>query len=359
MIDIEVQLGSRAITATSRPYVIAEIGVNHEGSLERAKELIYLAKEGRADAAKFQTYKAASLASKNSPSYWDLSAEPTESQYELFKKYDNFGESEYLELSKYCNEVGIDFLSTPFDAESIDFLDPLMAYYKIASADINNVPFLRQVGGKKKPVVLSTGASTLDEIKFAVGCLESSGCPSVVLLHCVLNYPTPNEFAHLGMIDSLKAAFPSHLIGYSDHTLPDATMRVLKSAVLLGSQVIEKHFTFDKTLQGNDHYHAMDVSDLKRFAEELDFLEEILGSDRQKKPLDSEAISRDNARRSIVLKTSIAAGRIITEEMITYKRPGTGISAADWDAVIGMRVCRDLEDDHVLQWEDLEAAANS
>ena len=178
-----------------------------------------------------------------------------------------------------------------------------------------------------------------------------------MLLHCILNYPTPDEYAHLGMIESLRSSFPNYLIGYSDHTLPDATMRVLKSAVLLGSQVIEKHFTFDKTLQGNDHYHAMDVTDLKKFTEELDFLEKIVGKERQKKPLESEAISRDNARRSIVLKTSVSAGDTISEEMITYKRPGTGISAADWDAVIGLRVCKDLADDHVLRWEDLETVS--
>lgn len=348
-----IKLGERIIYQDSKPYIIAEIGVNHEGSIEKAKEMICLAKEGGANAAKFQSYKAESLASKHSPSYWDLKKEPTRSQYKLFKKYDSFGEKQYVELAEYCSEVGIDFISTPFDAAAVDFLDPLVPFFKIASADITNVPFLRKIAAKGKPVVQSTGASTLDEIHHAAETLNNSGCDSITLLHCILNYPTPNKNAHLGMITGLREAFPDLIIGYSDHTLPDDNMIVLTAAYLLGARVIEKHFTFDKTLPGNDHYHAMDINDLKQFVKRLETVGELLGPDTKKMPILSENISRKNARRSIVLSQDIKAGTELTEYIITCKRPGTGISPLHWDDVIGRKVNRDLEEDHILTWSDL------
>ena len=187
-----IQLGKRLIQQDSKPYVIAEIGVNHEGSMQQAKIMIEQARTGGADAAKFQSYKAGTLASKHSPSYWDTTKEATRSQYELFQKYDGFGPQEYVELAEHCQKVGIDFISTPFDDQAIEFLDPLVPFFKVASSDLTNTPFLRKIGAKKKPVVLSTGAATLGEVDEAVRELEKFGCPNVVLLHCILNYPTPN-----------------------------------------------------------------------------------------------------------------------------------------------------------------------
>ena len=219
---INLQLGNRIVTDYGRPYVIAEIGVNHEGSMERAKRLIELAKEGGADAAKFQSYKADTLASKHSPAYWDTAKEPTLSQHALFKKYDNFDADDFKALAVHCKTVGIEFLSTPFDDASIEFLDPLVSFFKIASADLTNIPFLRRVASKKKPVVLSTGASTLGEIDIAIEALSRSGCEDIALLHCILNYPTENKNAHLQMIGGLKRAYPDRVIGYSDHTLPNS-----------------------------------------------------------------------------------------------------------------------------------------
>ena len=172
----QIDLGSRLLDSSSLPYVIAEIGVNHEGSIDQAKHLIDLAKEGGADAAKFQSYKADTLASKNSPSYWDTTKESTKSQHELFSKYDNFGPDDYSLLADHCRNVGIDFVSTPFDFEAIDFLDPLVPFFKIASSDITNFPFLRYVASKNKPVLLSTGASTIGEIDAAVHILAEAGC---------------------------------------------------------------------------------------------------------------------------------------------------------------------------------------
>ncbi len=347
-----IRLGKKRIDEESYPYVIAEIGVNHEGSFEKAKELISLAKEGGADAAKFQTYKAETLASRNSPSYWDLSKESTTSQYHLFKKYDAFGPTEYEALARYCEECDIDFLSTPFDMAAVDFLDPLVPFFKIASADLTNIPFLRKIGSKGKPVVLSTGASTLSEIRIALETLKKANCSEIALLHCILNYPTRDENAHLNMIVGLKENFPDYICGYSDHTHPDPAMTVLTTSYLKGARILEKHFTHDKTLPGNDHYHAMDVGDLRNFHGQLKKIRMIEGK-KEKTVFPSEEISRLNARRSVVLKQDIARGTVITNAMLIPKRPGTGITPLHWDEVIGMTAVRDLKEDHVLRWSDI------
>jgi len=344
----------RDIIKKRSPYIIAEVGVNHEGSFDQARKLIDLAKEGGADAVKFQSYKAEKLASKKSPAYWDLEEESTKSQYELFKKYDSFDKEQYIELSSYCRKIGIDFLSTPFDDESVDFLDPLMFFYKIASADLTNLPFLRKIAKKGKPIVLSTGASTLEEIDIALRVLKDEGCKDVSLLHCILNYPTKNKNAHLRMISNLKEIYPEHVIGYSDHTLPDKEMTSLLTAYLLGADIIEKHFTHNKSLPGNDHYHSMDVEDLSRFKSIVQRISELKGSKETKEPIESEKTSRENARRSIVLKKGVRKGDKLSEFNLTYKRPGTGISPLHWDDVVGKRAARDLEFDDILQWQDIE-----
>ncbi len=349
----QVLLGRRTLERESPPYVIAEIGVNHEGSLDQAKRLIELAAEGGADAAKFQSYTADTLASRDSPAYWDMTKEPTSSQHELFDKYSSFGEGEYVELAGHCSSVGIDFLCTPFDDWSVEFLEPLVPAYKVASADITNVPFLRRIASKGKPVVLSTGASTLAEIGLATDTLKQGGSSEIVLLHCILNYPTNNENAHLRMITGLLRAFPDQLVGYSDHTLPDKSMTVLVVAHLLGAVVIEKHFTHDKNLTGNDHYHAMDVDDLKRFTVLIDDIYQLLGSTDVKSPIATEEVSRRNARRSIVVSRPVRAGHVLTDEDLTYKRPGSGVSPIHWCDVVGRVAVKDLAVDDILQWEDM------
>ncbi|MBE7438842.1 MAG: N-acetylneuraminate synthase family protein [Spirochaetales bacterium] len=345
-------LGSREIREDSRPYIIAEIGVNHEGSLETARHLIDLAKEGGADAAKFQTYKAETLASRNSPAYWDTTREPTLSQFELFKKHDSFGQTEYEELAKYCSIVGIDFLSTPFDLASVSFLDPWMPFFKIASADITVTPLLRAVAVTGKPVVLSTGCSSIAEIEWAIRTLKQAGAKDIALMHCILNYPCQDGNAHLGMMNDLARVFPDHIVGYSDHTHPDTTMFVLTAAVAMGARIIEKHFTHDKSLPGNDHYHAMDVLDLKTFRANLDRFYSVKGN-LLKQPIDSEQLSRRNARRSIVVQKRIEAGEVITESHLTFKRPAFGISPVHWDEIIGLKATGSLEKDHILTWQDV------
>jgi N-acetylneuraminate synthase len=340
------------VDADSEPYVIAEIGVNHEGSLDLAKRLVELAKAGGADAAKFQTYKADTLASRHSPAYWDTSKEPTLSQFELFKKYDAFGAAEYQALAKHCASIGIDFVSTPFDDAAVDMLALLVPFFKVASADLTNTPLLRRVARTKKPIVLSVGASTIEEIDGALHILYTAGATDIALLHCILNYPTADEDANLWMLNNLAERYPKCVLGYSDHTVPKDGLPSLVAAWLLGAVILEKHFTHDTSLQGNDHYHAMTSEHLRDFRSEVSRIRPLLGV-RTKAPLASEEIARLNARRSIVVARDLSAGHRIVEADITYKRPGTGISPLSWDDVIGRTTRRALVADDVLQWSDL------
>lgn len=328
------------------PYIIAEAGVNHEGSMDIAKRLVEEAKEGGANAIKFQSYKAETLASKDSPAYWDMSKEPTPSQYELFKKHDSFWKEEMQELKNYCDLIGIEFLSTPFDIESATFLNNMMDVFKISSSDITNKPFIEFMCGFGKPILLSTGASDLQEINDAVNWIKAYNLP-LSLMHCVLNYPTPDKNANLGMILGLKEAFPNLIIGYSDHTLPK-DMKVCEMASLLGSRIIEKHFTHDKSLPGNDHYHAMDMNDLKVFKSNMKRTLELLGEFEVKSIADEEK-SRQNARRSLVASKHISKGQIITKEDLTFKRPAHGISPKFIDDVIGKTATVDIFEDTVLK----------
>ena len=349
----EIRLGNYRVTDKSRPYIIAEIGVNHGGSIELAKTLIDMAVEGGADAAKFQTYKAEKLAAKESPSYWDTSKEPIRSQFELFQKFDSFEAKDYIELKHYCDQQRIDFLSTPFDADAVTLLDDLVPFFKIASADITNTPLLRQVAACGKPVVLSTGAAKFWEIDNALAELKLAGATSVSLLHCMLNYPTAYRDAGLSMISSLKRAYPNLIIGYSDHTVPEEDMLTLTTSVLLGARIIEKHFTHDKTLEGNDHYHAMNTEDLRVFRKNLDRLTDIT-ADVDSSGRSKEVAARLNARRSIVAACDIAQGKLIEVSDLTYKRPAFGISPMHWDEVIGMKATKMIAADELLYWKDLE-----
>lgn len=334
-----------------KPYVIAEVGVNHEGSMELAKRLVDEAKEGGADAVKFQSYKAETIASKDSPSYWDTNEEPTTSQYELFKKHDSFWKDEMQELKDYSDEVGIEFMSTPFDIESADFLNEMMDVYKISSSDITNKPFIEYLCGFNKPIILSTGASSLSEIAEAISWIEKYSNP-LALLHCVLNYPTPDKNANLGMILDLKTKFPDKIIGYSDHTLPK-DMKVCEMATMLGSVIIEKHFTHDKTLQGNDHYHAMDKEDLKTYRKNLERTFEILGGFKIE-ALEDEEPARQNARRSLVADKYIPKGKVIEKSDLTFKRPAHGVSPKFIDEVVGKVASIDIKDDDVIKWNMFE-----
>ncbi len=356
---VESTIISRA--ANGQFVLIAEIGVNYYdiatkhriSPMEAAKLMISEAKKAGIHAVKFQSYKAGTLAAKDSPSYWDTNEEATRSQYELFQKFDSFGREEYQELRGYCDEIGIEFLSTAFDFESADYLDDMMEVYKISSSDLSNLPFIEYQARKDKPILLSVGASNADEIDRAVAAIRKHNQKPLVLLHCVLEYPTPYEHANLNKITALKEKYPDVLIGYSDHTKPDKAYDIVKTAYLLGAGVIEKHFTLDKQLKGNDHYHAMDPEDAANILKEIAWLDSIRGA-AGLVCLESEAVARKNARRSIVSARDIPAGTVIAPEMLTYKRPGTGISPTQLDTVVGRRAKNDILEDTILKPEMFE-----
>ena len=342
------------------PFLIAEIGVNFYdiakkekiSDIDAAKLMISEAKSCGVDAVKFQSYKAETIASKNSPAYWDLSEEPTTSQFELFKKFDKFGAEEYRQLADYCKEIGIMFMSTPFDFDSVDYLDEFMDIYKISSSDLTNIPFIKYIASKNKPILLSTGASTFNEIKQAVRAIEEVSTVDIAIMHCVLSYPTDYNDANLLMIKDLVENFKEYEIGYSDHTKPDKDMMVLTTAYNYGAKILEKHFTLDKSLQGNDHYHAMDPSDVRKFRENVSFLSKINGM-KNKQPLICESSARKEARRSIVAVRDIKKGSVITEDDLTFKRPGTGICPSDVDEVIGKVAKEDISEDTLLNFDML------
>lgn len=337
-----------------RPYtLIAEIGVNHENNLETAKRLIELAKEGGAHSAKFQAYKAGTLASRNSPAYWDTTKETTKSQFELFRKHDAFDVREYRLLAEHCEKVGIDFSCTAFDLRFLDEIDPLVSFHKIASADLTVIPFLRRVGSKGKPVALSTGAASLEEVAMAIETLQESGSGPISLLHCNLNYPTPDNLAFLNRIAELKQNFPGQTAGYSDHTVPDDGSLAVVAAFVLGARVIEKHFTHDKRLPGNDHYHAGDVRDFRKICEQLAECTKLLASYDESSFLQCQDKARQFARRSLVANRDVKRGETFTEEIVTWKRPGTGLDPRNWDRLMGKKASRDIAEDTILTSDDV------
>jgi len=357
-----MEIGETETAAQKQPYLIAEIGVNHFDiatdrsitPLKAAKEMVAAAAEAGADAVKFQSYSADKLASKRSPAYWDTDKESTESQYELFKQYDDFGRNEFEEISTWTNENSdVDFLSTPFDFAAVDYLDDLVPAYKIASADITNHPLLRHIARKGKPILLSTGASTIGEIDDAVRVIEAetSEC-ELCLLHCILQYPTEEANANLAMIDHLNDLYPEYTVGYSDHVPPDDGMITLANAAMQGAQIIEKHFTLDKSLSGNDHYHAMDPDDIRTFRTNMEQIIQTAGS-RRKQPIAAEADSRTHARRSIVAAVAIEEGENITRDSVAFKRPGTGISPTMVDRVVGRQARRDIQAGEPLSWDSV------
>lgn len=343
-------------------YLIAEAGVNYYeiadkfsvSPLEAAKIMIKAAFDNGADAIKFQTYKAEKLAMKDSPGAWNRDDIPVETQFELFQMYDKLGESDYRILSEYAGFLGIDFISTPFDLESVDYLEKYMQEYKISSSDISNIPLVIKIAKKNLPIILSTGASTVDEIDYAVDLIKKYNNRRITLLHCVLEYPTPYQNANLLKICALKERYQDIIVGYSDHTKPDPMMDVLKTAYLLGAQVIEKHFTLDKTIKKkNDHFHSMDCNDLKRIKESLEFIKKISG----KSILgcqDDEISTRNSVRRSAVSACAISKGMELTENMVVFKRPGIGIAPRDFIKLIGKIAKKDIPEDSMIRIEDFD-----
>jgi len=347
----KIKIGNKFVGINEPCFIIAEAGANHDSILERGKELIRKAVEGGADAIKFQTYVAGKLTTKTAPKYWK-DDKPKETQYQVFDKLDKLTENDWRELIKLCNELGIIFLSTPFDEESADFLEDLgVPAFKIASADITHLPLLKHVAKKGLPMIISTGMATIDEIKEAVEVIKSTGNKNIILLHCIISYPTAPEDANLRTIKTIQTSFPDIPIGFSDHTIGISTPT---AAVALGAKIIEKHFTIDKSLPGSpDHRLSVDPEDLKLMVDSIRTVEKALGSPI-KRPIEAEREGLKYARRSIVADVLIPKGTEITKSMIAIKRPGTGIQPKYLNKVLGRIAKKDIEEDEVLNWDDLE-----
>lgn len=342
-----IKIGNKIIG--DKPYIIAEAGVNHMNSLDLAKKLVEAAALAGADAIKFQTYTADELVVKNTPKFWDWEGDKHyRNQYEAYEALGNFPLAFYPGLIKHCEENQIEFLSTPFSIKAADMLNSLgMKAFKIASSDMSTLPFLEHVARFNKPILLSTGAATEEEIMEAVTTIEDAGNSNIILLHCVLCYPTKNEDANLNIIDSLKCTFPQYPIGISDHT-----RGVFPSLVALakGVAVLEKHFTVDKTLPNSaDHWLSVDPTELKEIVQGAKDIHLLSGS-KEKIIFDCEEETRKYDKRSIVSKIDIRKGNIIQEDMITYKRPGTGIWPKFNSLIIGKRAIVDIPADTTITW---------
>lgn len=332
----------------SRVFIIAEAGVNHNGSLEIAKALVDAASQAGADAVKFQTFKASNLVSKSAQKadYQKKTTGVAETQHAMLEKLE-LNELAHQSIIEHCRNKKILFLSTPFDAESIDMLQSLgMPIYKIPSGEITNLPYLRHVGQLGKEIILSTGMSNLDEIGNALHVLEREGTPrsSIAVLHATTEYPCPIEEVNLNAMLTIQKAFGVR-VGYSDHT---PGIEVPIAAVALGARVIEKHFTLDKSMDGPDHKASLEPDELNAMVKAIRNIEQALG-DGIKRPMTSEIKNKLVVRKSLVASREIKAGEFFSAENIGAKRPGTGISPMLWDEVIGKRACRDFLLDELIE----------
>lgn len=329
----------------SKVVIIAEAGVNHNGDIEIAKKLVDVAAESGADYVKFQTASLDGIVSKSAKmsDYQIKNIGVETSQKEMLSKlllpYDAF-----KELYEYCKKKNIAFLSTPFDIESIDFLNELgVPFWKIPSGEVTNYPYLRHIGQTGKPVIMSCGMSTLEEVEAAIRVLKENGTTEISILHCNTDYPTKMPDVNLRAMNWLKEKLGVK-VGYSDHTLGT---EVSIAAVALGAEIIEKHFTLDRNMEGPDHICSLEPAELKKMVEAIRNIEQALG-EKEKKVTDSELNNLAVVRKSIVCARPIKCGEVLTEDMLTTKRPGNGINPMFWEQVIGKSANRDYEEDDVL-----------
>ena len=328
-------------------FIIAEAGVNHNGSIELAKKLIDIAANSGADAVKFQTFKADNLVSKSAQKadYQKKTTDADESQYEMIKKLE-LDLNAHKTLISYSKEKGIIFLSTPFDHESIELLHKLgLEIFKIPSGEITNLPYLKHIGKLNKKIILSTGMSDIGEVEDALEVLEKAGTKkeNITILHANTMYPTPMEDVNLKAMQTIACTFGVD-VGYSDHTLG---IEVPIAAVAMGAKVIEKHFTLDKSMQGPDHKASLNPSELKEMVKAIRNIEKALGSGI-KKPTLSEKPNIKIARKSIVASKDIKKGEVLSEENLTIKRPASGINPMRWDEVVGTYAKKDYKEDELI-----------
>lgn len=329
-------------------FVIAEAGVNHNGSIDTAKKLIDTAADAGADAVKFQTFKSEKIISRYAPKaeYQKKTTNKHESQLEMVKKLE-LDTNAHKRLINYCKEKNITFLSTPFDLESIDLLNEFgLKIFKIPSGEITNLPYLRKIGSLKKKVILSAGMADIGEIEDALDILTKAGTrkEDITVLHCNTEYPTPFEDVNLLAMLSIRDAFKVS-VGYSDHT-PGIEIPV--AAVAIGATVIEKHFTLDKNMEGPDHKASLEPHELKAMVRAIRNIEKAIGNGI-KKPSASEIKNKPIVRKSIVAAKEIKKGEVLSEETLSVKRPGSGISPLEWDRIIGRRAIRDFKEDELIE----------
>lgn len=327
-------------------FIIAEAGVNHNGSMSLAKELVDAAKESGADCIKFQTFISENLVSKSAvkADYQKRQTNSDETQLDMLKKLELSFE-DFLELKDYCTYKGIEFLSTAFDFESIEFLNNLgMKRWKIPSGEITNLPYLIKIARLKKPVILSTGMSTMEDIGSALSVLKENEAGEVTVLHCTTEYPTPFSEVNLRAMLSIKENFNVN-VGYSDHT---KGIEIAIAAAALGASVIEKHFTLDRNMEGPDHKASLEPNELKAMVDAVRNIESALG-DGKKQPSESEKKNMTVARKSIIAKRDILKGEVFSEDNLTIKRPGNGISPMKWFEVLGKVANRDYKEDELIE----------
>ncbi len=326
--------------------MIAEAGVNHNGSLELAKKLVDTAKDSGADCVKFQTFISKNIVSKNAvkADYQKKQTKTEESQQDMLKKLE-LSFDDFVELNQYCSEKNIEFLSTAFDFDSIDFLNSLgISRWKIPSGEITNLPYLIKIAQLNKPVILSTGMSTMNDIKKAIFALKENGSGEITVLHCTTEYPTPFNEVNLKAMLSINKEFGVK-VGYSDHT---RGIEVPIAAVALGATVIEKHFTLNRNMEGPDHRASLEPGELKAMVDSIRNIESALG-DGIKQPTESEKKNMIVARKSIIAKRDIKKGETLTEDNLTVKRPGDGISPMEWFDVLGTVAIRYFQEDELIE----------
>ena len=332
-------------------FIIAEAGVNHNGDIKLAKQLIDVAADAGADAVKFQTFHADNIVTRDAEKaeYQKITTSSDESQYDMIKKLE-LPDAAFRELSDYARDKGIIFLSTPFDEESVDLLDDIgVPAFKIPSGEITNFPLLKKIAEKHRPIILSTGMATLGEVEEALLYLKEMGSKDVILLHCTTSYPAPFDSVNLRAMNTLRCAFKVP-VGYSDHT---EGITIPIAAVAMGARVIEKHFTIDRTLQGPDHQASIEPHELMAMVKGIRDVERALG-DGMKKPTPEEEVIKKIARKSIVVKQPIQSGKILTYNDITLKRSRTGLQPKYLEQIIGMKINKNMQIDQPVNWEDLE-----
>lgn len=344
-------IGERLIGAGAPVFIVAEAGVNHNGDLGLARQLVDVAAEAGADAVKFQTFRSEALVSQNAPkaAYQRETTGAGESQREMLARLE-LTLDQHAEIREHCAKRGILFFSTPFDELSADALETLgVPLFKLPSGEITNLPFLRHVASKRKPIILSTGMSTLAEVAQAVAAIREAGDPPLALLHCVSAYPAPASEMNLRAMDTLRERFGCP-VGLSDHT---PGIEVAVAAVARGATIVEKHFTLDKRLPGPDHQASLEPVELVQLVRAIRTVEAALG-DGDKRPMPSESETRQVARKSLVTARPIRAGEKLTADLVAIKRPGTGISPADLPRVLGRTVRRDLAADEMIDWAAID-----